>query len=90
MLNRKILFKQENPNRYSVTVEYTERLGFQFKYCVKYRNYDVNEVKQLLEKVAKIYSASPDEEGLAWFLLREYKKHRTLTGEVNNYRSLPI
>jgi hypothetical protein len=86
LINKPYLMERENGNKYSATIEYVERLGFQFKCFAEYGNNSFTEIKELLEEAGfKSVSEGRRDSQKAWFLLPEYGESRTREGFVNNY-----
>jgi hypothetical protein len=86
LLNDPLFLEPEDGNRYSTTIEYTKRLGVQFKCFVNYGDNDYDDIERLLEEAGydSISQGAPGSRR-AWFLLREYREYETPTGEVNNF-----
>jgi hypothetical protein len=93
LLNRPHYLVATNAYEYSTTIEYTTRLGFQFKCFVDYGSNDYGEMKRLLEEAGfRSVSQGGEESRRAWFLLpehEEYEEYETPDGSVNNYYSPP-
>ena len=86
LINREHYLEREDGRKYSATIKYTERLGFQFKCFAEYGNHDFTEIKHLLEDAGFEYvSQGRQDSEKAWFVLPEYGEARTREGFVNNF-----
>jgi hypothetical protein len=86
MVNEEHYLEKEDGRKYSTTIQYIERLGFQFKCFAEYGNHDFTEIKNLLENAGfKYVSQGRQDSEKAWFVLPEYGEARTREGFVNNF-----
>jgi hypothetical protein len=84
--NEEHYLEREESGKYSATIEYIERLGFQFKCFAEYGNHDFTDIKNLLENAGfKYVSQGRQDSEKVWFVLPEYGEARTREGFVNNF-----
>jgi hypothetical protein len=85
-MNREHDLEREDGRKYAATVNYTERLGFQFKCFAEYGNHNFANIKQLLEDAGyKYVSQGRQDTEKVWFVSPEYGEVRTREGFVNNF-----
>jgi hypothetical protein len=85
-VNEEHYVEREDGREYSATIQYPERLGFQFKCFAEYGSHHFTEIKKLLEDAGfKYVSQGRQDSEKAWFVLPEYGEARTREGFVNNF-----
>ncbi|MGH8557504.1 MAG: hypothetical protein ACRESZ_08590 [Methylococcales bacterium] len=87
LLNEEIPFKEiDRHGNMEAIVNFSKRIGFQFKCFVDYKPHEYDEVKRLLESNnLRDISRGEGKPFRLWFILSEYSTYKTVDGIVNNF-----
>jgi hypothetical protein len=87
LLNQEISFRAiDRHGNLEATVQYTKRLGFQFKCFVNQGDYDYDKLAQMLkDSHFTEISKGVGPKFRIFFILPDYQKYTTVDGFVNNY-----